>query len=300
MKNYIQSFITHHLFGNKVITLVFIIITSVFLHSIAEAQTNKKIKTKIKLSYFKNSDDSKTLRSSLKYKKDKKYKPVNDVLILFYTTTDTTDILIGKAETNDKGEAVLNFERDYTISMDSAGNFTLKARFEGNDSCKASATDITIKDIRIELTLDVIDSLKTISVFVYQNNAGSTPVEEEDVYFYVVRLFSLLNIGEGWLEGGEASFEFPDDLPGDSLGNVTIVAKIKDSDLYGNVEKRKSIDWGKVTSGIDSKYIPIIFGAPWWVIIIIYILLLGSVLFSVFAMFKLFLLIRKNNTRIIK
>lgn len=300
MKNYIHSFITRHLFGNKVITLVFIIITSVFLHSIAEAQTEKKTKTKIKLSYFKNSDDSKTLRSSLKYKKDKKYKPVNNVLILFYTTTDTTDILIGKAETNDKGESSLNFERDNTISMDSSGSFTLKARFEGNDSCKASATDITIKDIRMELTLDVIDSLKTISVFVYQNNAGSTPVEEEDVYFYVVRLFSLLNIGEGWLEGGKASFEFPDDLPGDSLGNVTIVAKIKDSDLFGNVEKRKSIEWGKVTSGIDWKHIPIIFGAPWFVIIIIYILLLSSVLFSVFATFKLFLLIRKNNTRIIK
>ena len=38
--------------------------------------------------------------------------------------------------------------------------------------------------------------------------------------------------------------EFPDDLPGDSIGMVTIVAMFQDHGEYGNVEMRQTIQWG--------------------------------------------------------
>ena len=40
--------------------------------------------------------------------------------------------------------------------------------------------------------------------------------------------------------------EFPVNMPGDTLGVLTIVAKIEDSDTYGNVTAQGDINWAQV------------------------------------------------------
>ena len=64
------------------------------------------------------------------------------------------------------------------------------------------------------------------------------PVEELDLYFYVKRTFSNLPIGDVFNttdEDGMVSVNFPNDLPGDHDGNVIILTRIMDSDLYNDL-----------------------------------------------------------------
>jgi hypothetical protein len=93
------------------------------------------------------------------------------------------------------------------------------------------------------------DSVKYITAYVNEFNNDSTgaPIEEIDIYFYVERFFSLLPIGDIFNttdENGQVTIEFPGDLPGDSVGNVTIISKIEEDPDYGDLEVRKTLNWG--------------------------------------------------------
>ncbi len=73
------------------------------------------------------------------------------------------------------------------------------------------------------------------------------PIEDLELYFYVKRTFSLLPIGDPFNttdENGMVELEFPNDLPGDSEGNVDIVVKIIDSDIYNDLSVEKTKNWG--------------------------------------------------------
>ena len=45
---------------------------------------------------------------------------------------------------------------------------------------------------------------------------------------------------------GMASAEFMrDSIPGDKNGNLILVARVENNDIYGNVVEEKSVPWGK-------------------------------------------------------
>lgn len=81
----------------------------------------------------------------------------------------------------------------------------------------------------------------------FDHDSIGTPIEEIDLYLYVQRTFSLLPIGDRFTEtdeNGERTIEFPDDLPGDTLGLIDVVVKIEDADEYMDTSFTKAINWG--------------------------------------------------------
>lgn len=85
-------------------------------------------------------------------------------------------------------------------------------------------------------------------------DATGLPIEELDLYFYVTRTFSLLPIGDVFNttdENGVVEIEFPNDLPGDTEGNVEIVVKIIESDLYHDLSLNVIKKWGIPTTQLD-------------------------------------------------
>jgi hypothetical protein len=206
--------------------------------------TQEKLKTSITLNYYKNSDNTITLISTATSKKGKKIILLKDVIIHFYVKSIENNL--GNIQSNNDGESIINLPEKYDLIKDSNGNIILIAKFDGDETYKSAEKEITVRDTRMEFSLSEIDSVKTIVVKVNEiiGNNEEIPLDEVDIYFYVQRLFGMLKIGEGWIEKGHSSIEFPNDLPGDSVGNVAIIAKIEDNDIYGNVEKKATIDWG--------------------------------------------------------
>ena len=85
-----------------------------------------------------------------------------------------------------------------------------------------------INETEVAFSFEEVDSVKTALLEAYEirSEDNKRPISETDVLFMVPRLFSNLNVGEGYLEDSETSFEVPIDLPGDDKGNITIIASI--------------------------------------------------------------------------
>jgi hypothetical protein len=107
------------------------------------------------------------------------------------------------------------------------------------------------QEAKIKISLAEKDSARTVKLLVTKagEDGVQAPVKGVDVKVYVKRSFSLLPVEGDNLttdEAGEASVEFPKDIPGDAEGKLTIVAKVEDNDAVGEVEASEVAKWGTV------------------------------------------------------
>ena len=108
------------------------------------------------------------------------------------------------------------------------------------------------QDATVSLSFSEENEAKTISAIA--TDQTGLPIEELDLFFYVQRTFSLLPIGDPFNttdENGVVEVEFPTDLPGDTEGNVTIVVKIIESDIYNDFSLETVKNWGIPTIQLD-------------------------------------------------
>jgi hypothetical protein len=247
----------------------------------------------IQLQYFRNTDDQSFLQTTLTYSKNRMELALPGMEISFFSGGS----LIAIVPTDNKGVARLELKDDIKLKADRNGLWAFSSEFKGNDTIEAGTSEITIRDIKVEMLLSEIDSIKTINInaFILENGTEK-PVSGEVIYVYVPRMFSLLPIGELTLDdAGKASLEFPKDLPGDKDGNITIIAKFEENMTFGNVEKRETIQWG-----LPTQYsVPVTHRALWtktaprWMIYTLTILLAGvwgHYLFAIISLFR----IKKN------
>ncbi len=235
-----------------------------------DIQTYELFNTGLSLDYTKETKGDKILKARLTSRIEGKWIGVINAEIYFYARIDTTDNLLGKSVTNDNGEAVLRISSNRMLK-NLNGDFAFKVRFEGNQTYTGTEKELTVRDIHMVISLSEIDSVKEVHAEVYEINSSGekVPLEDAEVYFYVTRLFGLLKIGEGWLINGKTSIEFPDDLPGDNSGNLIVLARIEDNELYGNVEVREKVNWGTAVSHNPGKASRELWTrtAPLWMII---------------------------------
>ncbi len=212
------------------------------------SQEQEIISPYIQLSYFKNTDGQRILKTALTYSKNRMELPLPGMEISFYSGEGQND-LIGTVITDEKGTALLNLNSDASFKTDNDGMWAFNSEFKGNDTIEAGTSDITVKDVILEMALTLVDTIKTITVKAYTMDKGAeVPVSDETVAVFVPRMFSMLPLGELTLdESGSAYMEFPSDLPGDTTGYLTIIAKFDDNPTYGNVEKSETLQWGVPT-----------------------------------------------------
>jgi hypothetical protein len=102
-----------------------------------------------------------------------------------------------------------------------------------------------MEDAQLSVTFLENDDIKTIKA--EATDQEGLPIEDLELYFYVKRTFSLLPIGDGFNmtdEDGVVEVEFPNDLPGDTEGNVVIITKIMESDIYNDLTVEDTKSWG--------------------------------------------------------
>ncbi|MFC2117517.1 hypothetical protein ACFLTI_08915 [Bacteroidota bacterium] len=197
---------------------------------------------------YENSKGIKTLTAILSFEGDESTMPVINETIEFYYQMGEEITKISNQDTDNNGKAVLTLSSDLMKFMDEEGTIQWKAIFPGNDKFTSTELSLSIKDIVMEVSFGLIDSVKSIIANVYELtvDGDQLPVEELDVYFFTPSLFGLLPIGEGWVEGGECFIDFPTSLPGDESGNLIVIAKIMESEIYGDIISENTIDWAKI------------------------------------------------------
>ncbi len=221
---------------------------------------------------------------------------VENVRVDFYILTDTTEVLLGNSISDHDGKARFVIGNDGQVSDRAIGDLTFSAKFAGNEAYDPAEKQITVGTVNMTISFEEIDSVKSILVRAFEIGPGGEgePLEET-VNFYVPRSFSLLKIGEGDLEDGLATIDFPVTLPGDTIGNLQIIARIEDSDDYGNVEAVSSRDWGLARPlvviakrrGLGDT------DAPLWMVYTL-IILLSAVWFHYIYILYVFLVIKRG------
>lgn len=244
----------------------------------------------ISLQYFKNTDDQRFLQTTLTYSENRMELPLQGMEISFFKGADKKE-LIGTLLTDNKGIARLELTAEMKVNTDRNGKWGFISEFKGNDTIKAGSSEISIKDVRLEMVLSLVDTIKTITVKAFiKENGIQKPVSGEAVKVYVPRMFSLLPISELTLdETGTANVEFPSDLPGDKEGNLTLIAKFEENATFGNVEKRETLKWGLPTDYSVPKSHRALWTktAPKWMIYTLSVLLAGVWGHYLFAMISL-------------
>jgi len=231
----------------------------------------------LQLQYFKNSDEQRLLKATLTYTFKRKEIPISGNEVTFYA--GSKKVILAKVNTNEKGVASLILSNDYILPIEKGGTWFFASEFAGKDSIEAVSSEISVNDVHLEMSLDLIDSVKTISLKAYTiGNGKYIPVSGEAINIFVSRTFSLLPIADGTFgDDGTLSIEFPSDIPGDKDGNLTVVAKFEEHPTFSNVEKKASACWGVPSTYKSPTNHRALWtkGAPTWMIIALSIMLTG-------------------------
>jgi hypothetical protein len=213
--------------------------------AVSALQEESKVSPDFYFSCVQN-DNEFILKTRLSYWTGERDVFINKAMVVFYNMDGEDPRQLEAVPTDMNGEAEFRILKGSERLISVEENYTFRALFKGNHLYEKSEDMVEVKPLNLRLEFIEIDSVKTIvaEAFEMDKEGNPIPLEETDVYFYVPRSFSLLPVGEEWFEEGRAQLDFPTSLPGDSIGNLTIVAKIEDHELYGNVEAVGVKDWG--------------------------------------------------------
>ena len=257
------------------------------------ASGQKKERTRLKAYYEKLPNDDKKISIILTQGKGKSIRGVENSEIIVSTVAADSTIELATLITDSSGETALFIEADYSFSKDEEGFAVINVNYAGNDSLRASKRKIEFIDLNLELSLDVVDSVKYVEVeaFELDSEGNKVPIEEIDVNVGVKRLYSTLFLEEVETdEDGIATMEFPDDIPGDSSGTITVLVKLDEHDDYGTITKTAKIDWGTSVDYTIASNGRSLFGdsAPLWMIISVAVILFGAWFNFLLAVYKVY------------
>jgi hypothetical protein len=200
--------------------------------------------------------------------------PLPGLKIGFYNN----DSLLGEVVTDGSGNASYTIGDPVSLFTASDGSWPFTAVFEGDSLTDQATGELSIIDVSIEMRLSEEEGERFVTLSASVPSAeGPVPVSGEEIGVYVPRMFSLLPVSTGVLdETGTFRAKFPANIPGDSLGNLTVIGRFNDNYFYGNVEKREETRWGTKAEKAPPVYRSLWSTlAPKWMVVTLAIMLLG-------------------------
>ena len=205
----------------------------------------------VKLQYFNRNNSLQyfILESSLK--KGRQLEPQAGKVYQLYLDTNDAQHLISKMTTNQSGKAKAVIPVELKSNWNASGSHHFIA-VSGDADSKTYEFDYTLAQISID-TL-TIDSTRKVTVRVMKQEDGNwVPAPDVEMKIGVARLGGVLTIGDDETYTTDSTGSVQTDfnkinLPGDSRGNLALVAKVEDNDLLGNLFIEKNVPWGTATS----------------------------------------------------
>jgi len=286
-------------FRNKL--LIFILITAGYAQCFAQnkADTAGPAKTMMIFTCTSTSTDSIELKSQISVRHDDWNTNLMNALVKFTVGDKDSTKLIGQVKTGTDGVAILKVPSKRMYFRNAEGLIAFKAEYAGDAKYIASEGESAVKPGKLIISFYEEDSLRYIKVTALQLEADGNekPLGGQTVLVYVPRMISLLKIAEITLDSlGVGTAEFPKNIIGDSIGNLIVIARIEENDIFGNVTAESKINWGLSKHLLNSEkptrelWTPV---APLWMIITLIIMLLGVWGHYVYTIVQLFMIKKK-------
>lgn len=239
---------TYKFLPQVLISVLFLMTMGISIPLLAQdstATTEEKIKARISLDYFSINNAEQQLVVTVKAKVEDRFENTSGITVHLYKEMVAPENLLAKPITKNDGRATFILPS----TSDTARVHTFVATIENDSVLEDAEKEIMVTKAWIELTTEEQDSVKTVKVFVGTPDAeGKTqPVAGVPVGLFVKRLFGELPVtkeAETTDEEGFVSLEIPGDIPGDKNGDYTIIGRVSDHELFGNLEAGKTVAWG--------------------------------------------------------
>jgi hypothetical protein len=263
-----------------------------------KTDTVTELSPSLSLAYLYNSDDSIVLTANIYLRRESGSFSLENAEIDFTMSNGTETKKLGAVKTGYDGNAIMKLSAKNGLLRDKEGKTTYSASFAAKGIYQDASESFTAKPARIQLSFSKEDSVHTIHVKAFQvevnNELKSLP--GQTVNIYVPRMLSDLKIGEVTLdENGEGSLEYSGAIVGDSLGNLIMLARIEENDVFGNVQGKSNVTWGipkqyfLAEKPTRELWTPI---APLWMIVTLIIMLAGVWGHYLFAVIQLIIIKR--------
>ncbi|QEC69860.1 hypothetical protein FRZ67_22105 [Panacibacter ginsenosidivorans] len=283
----------------RIVILFFILTTGIKTISFAQDSTASPVLLDIK--YFVSDKQVPYLVVKTKTKKDRKFLPVEGVPVTVFLNEESNAAMLGKATTDEKGEGKIIIPASFKLAWDSSSEFIFKAVSNATGKIEALSAELSIK--KAKLVLDTLneDGIRSIRVTALEKTGSEwKPAKDVEVKIMVKRLLGDLPVGDAESyttdSTGQVVAEFKrDSLPGDIKGNLMLLAKTEDNDLYGNLFIEKAFKWGKpLQDNNDAFNSRSLWGTqnktPLWLLGIAYSIIIGVwgvIIFLVFQLLKI-------------
>ncbi|NNV55554.1 hypothetical protein [Limnovirga soli] len=254
----------------------------------------------LNLSYYNNNNQSQYVMVHAKSKIDGKFQQIPGIDVRFYITSDSSSAnLLGKAITNEKGEAFVLIPPSAKDEWNKSANQSFIAVAQASKLYDETKTNVDIvkAKLQIDTSADKVITAKLLAL----NDTVWLPVTGVDVKVAVKRLDGNLNVNETETyttdSTGTVTAEYKrDSLPGDAKGILTLIATIEDNDVYGNLTVEKAVPWGATfqnTSVFDKRTLFARRGhSPIWLELMAYSIIL-AVWLVIFYLIMQFIKIKK-------
>ena len=272
-----------------------------------KAQESKDTVTEISptmtLVSWNTSNDTITLTANIYARKETGNFALENAEIEFTASADKDQKNLGKIKADYVGNAIVKLAISAGLPVDKEGKTTFTASFAGKGKYQPVSESVTCKKAKLIVTFTKEDSVHTIHVKAFQIEANNEvkPLPKETIGIYTPRMLSNFKLGEVALDDdGLGSIEFPGNIVGDSLGNITIYAMIEENETFGNVRGQSKVSWGipkqyyLAERPTRELWTPV---APIWMIITLIIMLTGVWAHYVYAVIQLVMIHRQSKEK---
>ena len=266
---------------NKInLTLLFTLFGSFISLTFAQENGLAKFNISFDLTSVKQEDNSRLFKIefSATNKDDKKdIVSIVDAEVNFYNKLDDQEILLGKSKTSKEGVVSIVVPAAHKYLKDKDGYITVVAKYEGNDAMDSQESELMFKDLFLEIEINTEDSIRTATINAYtlENEGEKKEIETLDIVIGVKGMLSKLVLEESTLENGVYEYELPDDIHGNSMGDLTIFVKVDENADFGNVIKTTTIkDAFAMNKPVTERNKLWTDAAPIWMYVVLTVLLL--------------------------
>lgn len=266
---------------------IFLLVCFVFAQPGKQAiaqQDSAVAKELVTLKYFNVNNGMQYLVLENKLKTGKKIEPLTNKTFNLYLDSNATQNLIASVTTDKDGRAKSFIPPSLKEIWAATPQHKFIAAAKGKEDEITTELEITKAKINIDTSSEESTRTITVQIMKYEN-AEWQPASEVEMKVGIQRLGGILSAGDEETyttdSSGTVTVELTkDSLPGDKKGNITLIVKVEDNDLYGNLQSEKTVPWG-ASLNTDNNFFDqrklwsTNFRTPLWLLFMAYSIIIG-------------------------
>jgi len=217
----------------------------------SNAQDSVASSTVLTVRYFLASNKVPYVSVTTKKKTGRKLEAINGTPVNVYFNEVAPENLLGKTITGITGEGRVALPASFKATWDSLNEFKFVAETDAVAATVPLSADVTVKKAILVIDTASADGVRTITAQLKERSGKDwVAVKDIEIKLGIKRLLGNLTVGDAETytadSTGTTSAEFKkDSMPGDENGNIILVARVEDNDVYGNLMVERSVPWGK-------------------------------------------------------